>query len=191
MSIPLILKKIKNDPKDEKFNTLKGIFLNELKKKIDCENHEVIIKYIFEIVCNPSLDKATFDKEFKELFEEKSTEFQDLLIKSAQLVYTNEEEEDLLDEVNKGKSNDNSIKREVKGKEFNLGGKKVVLKSKKYDDNEVPEDEQKRERSRDKSREYKESHHPSHPFHVPRGVLRGSYYGYPPFIRMGQRPRLE
>lgn len=189
MSLPIIFKKIKNDPKDDKFNNLKSIFLNELKKRIDCESHDVIIKYIFEIVCNPTLDKATFDKEFKELFDERSTEFQNVLIKSAELVYGNEDENDLLEEVNKEK--DNSKRREVKGKEFNLGGKKVVLKSKKYDDTEPEDQRPERERSRDKSRDYKESHHPSNPFHVPRGLLRGSYYGYPPFIRMGQRPRLE
>jgi hypothetical protein len=159
MSYLLIFKKIdfKNE-KDEKINTLKKQFLNEMKKKIECEDYNLIINYIMKLISDQSLTKKRLEDEFKDIFEDNSNELLEIFIKIIESIYE-ETEEDLLDELRKKEvkeSKDNKDMRFGKfnkvivqpKKEFNINGKKIVLKNKKNEDENEKEEGRERERSR-------------------------------------------
>ena len=182
MSLPNVFKLIKIDDNDTKYVNLKKILLNELKSNVTCDDYDSVASYVFHCIIDPSCSYESLNKEFIDLFEDKARYFMDVLIKNSENIYrikpsNNEGEEDLLDEVYKKKAD---LKPKVTSKTFNLGGKKVVLKSNKHDDEENIE-ENKRERSRDKFHgEFQNTNN----FHVPRGMIRGSYIRYPrPAIR--------
>lgn len=208
MSVPKVFKLINIDENDDRYRSLKSLFLNELKMNVQCleTEMETIANYIFEVLKKPNLTYESYNEEFVELFDKKSTFFQELLAKHAEKLYA-EKDKDLLDEYKEEKErkykesnldksgrpfrdrNNRSQDYQIGFKgakpfsrgdqsEFNIGGKKIVLKNKKYDDS-TQEVHHQRDRSRDE--EYKPSYRDQQGgyqkpnFIVPQGVIRGNF----------------
>lgn len=200
MEIPQVFSLVKIDDKDDKFISFKNILINELKKKVECENYDEVANFIFQIITTPNLSKEAFEKDFTDVFEDDTNYFQQFIIKHAKEIYGSGEK-DLLDEIREEKANKEKDKFQGKGPnyytkredyrgrggkpaEFNLGGKKVVLKGK-------GNDEENKYNDRSRSRDEEQQQYPSARntgFHVPRGMIRGNFVRYPKTFGRGGMP---
>jgi hypothetical protein len=212
MSLPKVFSIIKVDSKDDRFISLKKLIINELQRKVECDDYETIANYIFEIITNPNLTPQSFDEECNEVFQDDTKYYQQFIIKHAQEIYKcDNEDKDLLDEFweerqNKNKEKENvyskypnqGIKHNIHNKrggknygsrddrEFNLGGKKVVLKKKHDESKDDTRGPRERTRSRDEDTRDEYPSYRNTGFTVPRGLIRGNFMRYPrPNMRGG------
>lgn len=145
-----------------------------------------------------SKNYSEIQKEFDEMFEKKSSILLNNLVKTVESIYkSNKKQEeikknkDIFDEIaeEKNKSSrgkyqdrdhgDERRSRKYSKDEFNLGGKKVVLKNAKRDNNNSNDAKINMDRSRSRENDFKNN------FHQPNYMSPYGMFPFPPRMAMG------